>query len=930
MKKSALRGSAVADLRLAWQNASLHTRHLTSKNPLLGTLMKRLLPAWHLPAFLFTCMACAHSRADILQLIWSIKANTATEPGDRDWMTRQELSGTTFVKGDSVRGMASNPLTGNLVVVSGMANRALDPPLAVRVLDRSTGAELNTLDLTDVFGGTFRLDMVGVSEDGVVYAGNLVTSSNTAARNYKLYRWANDQPSTVPTVAFQGDPAGINELDGSSLNPQRWGDSMDVRGGGVDTQIVIAATTIANATFVPDPVCIFTTSDGQNFTPHLVSGVSASTGSLTVAFGEDILGYDDPSTPSTENVTLTTIYTKRTGQPMRRIGVRTDTWQAVASTLVTYPVTAFPNSLGIIGIHVPSKRLGAIDLVSGADNVRLYDMTNPQTPVQLDQEVLPVDNANGNSVGSADLFLPPAGQGSLRVYFLDTNNGLYAYELQPSTAPPEITTQPASYTVIEGGSTAFNVAASGAPAPSYQWIKGDTDIPGATSSTYTIPITALADAGTYQVRVTNTEGTATSTPATLTVLHRVSSDAMELCWKLAPGDRPYLSSTDGTQRGLAYSSELDHLILISRTPVAGLPNPAVIVLDAATGADVGPGGTPRTLKLANSVDPAHSVSGGTFLLNLAGCSDDGVIYAANLVTSGGETPNFKIYSWSNDSGEAEPVRVYGPGDIFKRDAADTGDRAGDSFDVRGSGAGTQMLVSARNQNKFAVLTTADGLTFTPTVFQVAAVPGTAEFAQAAFGEDTTIWTKGDSGPLRHISFDFGSGTAAVLQSFTSADFPAAARLVEVDPQTNQLGAIAIENPDNLRLYDISDLAQRPVLLDQEFFATDNPNTNIGGSVRFGGGRIYAVDANNGVMAMKIDLTPTILDVAGVRLDQSGGTETFSFDLSAKAGGVYRIQSAGATSGWTDVTTVTLTASPQRIQVTIPAGQLRRLFRAVPQ
>jgi hypothetical protein len=56
---------------------------------------------------------------------------------------------------------------------------------------------------------------------------------------------------------------------------------------------------------------------------------------------------------------------------------------------------------------------------------------------------------------------------------------------------------------------------------SYQWLKDDASVSGATSSTYTIGSAALADAGSYRVVVTNTvDGatyTATSDTATLTV-----------------------------------------------------------------------------------------------------------------------------------------------------------------------------------------------------------------------------------------------------------------------------------------------------------------------------------------------------------------------------------------------------------------------------
>ena len=56
----------------------------------------------------------------------------------------------------------------------------------------------------------------------------------------------------------------------------------------------------------------------------------------------------------------------------------------------------------------------------------------------------------------------------------------------------------------------------------------------------------------------------------------------------------------------------------------------------------------------------------------------------------------------------------------------------------------------------------------------------------------------------------------------------------------------------MRLYDISNPTNLPVLLDQEFFATDNVNLNNTGAVDFGCGRLYALDSNNGILAMTIN------------------------------------------------------------------------------
>lgn len=82
---------------------------------------------------------------------------------------------------------------------------------------------------------------------------------------------------------------------------------------------------------------------------------------------------------------------------------------------------------------------------------------------------------------------------------------------------PVFTTQPASQTVVAPASVTFTAAASGFPAPTYQWQKGGAAIAGATSATYTIATTSLADAATYTCVATNSLGSATSNGAVLTV-----------------------------------------------------------------------------------------------------------------------------------------------------------------------------------------------------------------------------------------------------------------------------------------------------------------------------------------------------------------------------------------------------------------------------
>jgi len=82
---------------------------------------------------------------------------------------------------------------------------------------------------------------------------------------------------------------------------------------------------------------------------------------------------------------------------------------------------------------------------------------------------------------------------------------------------PVFTTQPVDQTVTIGGAVTFIAAASGTPAPAFQWQKDGANIAGATGASYTIASTMTGDAGSYTVVATNSAGAATSNAASLTV-----------------------------------------------------------------------------------------------------------------------------------------------------------------------------------------------------------------------------------------------------------------------------------------------------------------------------------------------------------------------------------------------------------------------------
>ncbi|NBP25488.1 MAG: hypothetical protein EBU81_13255, partial [Proteobacteria bacterium] len=82
---------------------------------------------------------------------------------------------------------------------------------------------------------------------------------------------------------------------------------------------------------------------------------------------------------------------------------------------------------------------------------------------------------------------------------------------------PVILKQPESAAVFAGSPTAFSVAAVGDAPLAYQWRKGGAVFSGATNSTLAITSVQAADAGSYDVVVSNSSGSVDGKPVMLTV-----------------------------------------------------------------------------------------------------------------------------------------------------------------------------------------------------------------------------------------------------------------------------------------------------------------------------------------------------------------------------------------------------------------------------
>jgi len=398
-----------------------------------------------------------------------------------------------------------------------------------------------------------------------------------------------------------------------------------------------------------------------------------------------------------------------------------------------------------------------------------------------------------------------------------------------------------------------------------------------------------------------------SSPGVLTVASSVDSTALTENWQLEPGSRPWLTDND-TQRGLGYNQTKNRLYLTTRTPATGIE-----ILNAADGGDLG------ALNMTG-------VTGGFYAIDMAGVAADGILYAANLTTSGAD---FHIYQWPDDLPDTVPALVY--------DGNPINSRIGDSFAVRGSGTSAELVAGARDTNQIVIFKVNDSGFYVAYPITITGAANGVFTLSVAFGEGHTVWGKTGGGGVVLASYDVDAisgnptGTGTLVTSFPTSVVPGAGGPIAVDPVNGYLAHIHTGDSDNVRLYSLPVPFPDPApatfeLLDQEFFHTDNTNANNTGTAVFGAGKLFALNTNNGLVSYTVTrpgTAPVITDVT-----RSAGNVVFK--LRGTVGKTYVIEKSSQltpAASWTADGTVTQTAAEETVSRSIPAGTTKLFFRA---
>jgi hypothetical protein len=856
--------------------------------------------------FLF---ACALLEASLVrtsaQTTFTLNPNTnfgcctwfdgSIRPGDRSYVTT----------GNAQRGLAYNPATDNIILV----DRALgggSPNISggIYVLTGATGADVRTLSTNGMGGGTFADFAVAVDDAGVIYVGNLVNDGTSSP--FKIYRWLSESSGEGPVVIYSGDPGNGRR--------QRWGDTMDIRGSGATTQILLGTRTSDNV--IGTNAAILTTADGgATFTATTLSlDVFDSASGGGIAFGAG-----------------NTFWAKNLDVPLRQFSFDLGTGQA--TTVRSYGLDALPASrtLETLAVDNTNNLLAIVDMTLGVDRVRLYDISNPTgPPALLGIRDFPIDNANGTTTkGYLDF-------GGSRLYVHNINNGLMEFLVESVPVPtPNIVSHPEEQRILAGRTLRLDVLAY--PTTTYQWQRNGTNIPGATDATLIIPNAQTTDAGTYRVVVSNVGGSVTSSEAVVNVINPEDLFHLELLWSAAPGDasKPYVTSNGGAntpnERNIAYNPVSNELYVQQKGAGTTFD---IHVVDASTG---------FLLRRLNTngvfLDvPAFGSSTGIGLDGI-GVGADGALYACNMTADACGCANingvFRVYRWANSDSTTLPVQVF-QGDPAGQTSSF---RWGDVIDVRGGGLSTQIMLDNHNTSVryMAILQPMDETmnSFSSDFFfQDTATPfGTSIGRTFQFGAANTFWQKRRAAPLLESSFDLNAAvnSSPVLAAYTN--FPATLGLVGLDLSRNIVAGINFVNattaPDTLDLYDMSE-PDNPLLLAQYNFPINHvANDNFIGRVLFAGDKVFALNGNNGIVAFRVASgpvsSPSILRQPQDERVASGGAVTLgviSADIATFQWQRFETNLAGATNSTLTITSAQLShAGAYRVIVSNQAGSI---------
>jgi hypothetical protein len=307
-------------------------------------------------------------------------------PGDRPYLTTN----------DAQAGLAFNPVTGHLLLI----NRA--GGLSIPILDSATGADVASLNanIQPYNWGIQPLQKISVTRNGTIYSTNIADGSLS---QFRIYQWDNE--SSAPFLGYQSN----------SSEPVRQGDSMATTiVQGVDWLVVSAAPGIAGGTY--NGYNLYSTSGGAPFSI------------IPVQFPSN------PPAPGDHRLGLTFMGSNRvlgtSGGGAARLSELTYDGNF---GLLSATFTGSPALQSLSERPMDFAVIGGKPLLATADTstslVRLYDMTNPLSPLLLDSATTISGASNANSSGVGAVCFGSVVGNTAQLYAMNANNGIQAFNV---------------------------------------------------------------------------------------------------------------------------------------------------------------------------------------------------------------------------------------------------------------------------------------------------------------------------------------------------------------------------------------------------------------------------------------------------------------------------------------------------------------------
>ncbi len=689
----------------------------------------------------------------------------------------------------------------------------------VFIVNAATGdsaGRLDTTGLAAIASGTFAINDIDVSADGVIYACNLTTNATTSA--FKIYKWKNE--TATPQLAATYTASAF-----------RFGDKFTVTGSTANGSVTIWAVAAGNP-----KVMKFTTPD---------SGATFTATEITLT------GYILPSGGSPSicpNATATEFYVNANGDYVKRYLANGTLVDSIPGSVVATGT----NALRYFELNT-KKYLAVFTYGSGNEFARIVEVTGGLATAASVGTTPPL-GTNANSNGAGDVSIKANGDGTETIYVLSTNNGIGAYLFTPPSKAAQPVFSPVAGTY--GGAIWMKISSSTLNAKIYYTTNGTTPDSTAASKLFADSV-KISDTLTTVKAIAYATGMQPSDVAT--AVYRIvfvpTADSMYTVWaktKAAGKYPPSFSPTDNYERGMAYGKVggKDRVYVLSRTG-----GPRIYIFDALKGDSVG------------VMFPSSAVTGGTFPLNSVDVSDDGVIFAGNM-TLDVSTGAFKVYRWNSETDSAKAVIDY-------VNASLTGHRMGDVISVFGRASDNTLTIfaAASGKDKIVKFTTADnGATFTAAVLTLSN-GAMGSVPNVALAPDGFLFVKSYGKPLyRYTSTGTLTDTVSSLVLGTDGtDIQYFERLGkkyvvcfypnDATPYTDErVGVVDVTNP----------AAAAPAWTSSSIGGTANLNGTGGVDympVANNNFLIFILGTNNGVAAFTNSLSVVAVEPGGVEVPQ---------------------------------------------------------------